>query len=409
MTGDDRSAGPSRTRRRIEFLKASASAGAPVSGGAEAPSASAGPQADPRFPDWKREGEFLYRRRQYFSGRAVQTWPERFSPAAREPEDLIFYDTETTGLSGGAGTVIFLFGAAWCEGADLAVEQLFLSDFPGEPEFLLAVKDLLERHRAFVSFNGMTFDRHVLAARFRMNRIPWEPGPQVDLLHHARRLWRTMVGSCSLKSMETQVLGVTRALDVAGEDIPLVWLEFARSGRPGSLPIVFDHNVMDIVSTARLYGVIGGLLDGERSSARRSMRFDERALGTWLIRTGDQSGTAVLEDAWRRGDVQAGIALALYHRRRREWALAAAIWEEMLEGSRSMMAAMELAKHHEHRTHRYQTALALVETAASWNLPADARARQEIRRRRERLQRKLARHSASTPPKAEGQGFTQTV
>ena len=383
MAGDEASAVPSRTRRRIDFLKRGTAAGS----GAQAPARSAGPllEADARFPDWKREGEFLYRRRQYFSGRAVQTWPGRFSPDAREPEDLLFYDTETTGLSGGAGTVIFLFGAAWCEGADLAVEQLFLSDFPGEPAFLLAVKDLLARRRAFVSFNGMTFDRHVLASRFRMNRIPWEPGPQVDLLHHARRLWRTMHGSCSLKAMETRVLGVTRGLDVAGEDIPLVWLEFARTGRPGSLPIVFDHNVMDIVSTARLYGVIGGLLEGERSSTA----FDERALGTWLIRTGDESGTSVLEEAYRRGDAQAGIALALHHKRRHQWAQAAVIWEEILARSRSLVAAVELAKHHEHRTRRLGAALAIVETAVSWNLPLDSSTRQEIRTRRERLQRKV--------------------
>jgi len=247
------------------------------------------------------------------------------------------------------------------------------------------VRDLLGRHRAFVSFNGKTFDSHVLSARFRMNRISWEPGPQVDLLHHARRLWRSILGRCSLRSMESHVLGFTRELDVAGEDIPLVWLEFARTGRPGSLPVVFDHNVMDIVSVARLYGVIGGLLDGDRSS----LRVDERALGTWLIRTGDESGTTVLEEAYRRGDAQAGIALALHHKRRHEWALAAAIWEELLEGSRSLMAAIELAKHHEHRTHRYNTALGLVERAASWNLPLDTRARQEIRKRRERLKRKL--------------------
>jgi len=393
MAGDDASGVSPRTRRRIDFLRASAAPGVASNGGAQAPVQSAGTvlEADARFPDWKREAEFLYRRRQYFSGRAVPVWPERFSPDAREPEDLVFYDTETTGLSGGAGTTIFLFGAAWCEGPDLAVEQLFLSDFPGEPEFLLAVKDLLARHRAFVSFNGMTFDRHVLAARFRMNRIPWEPGPQVDLLHHARRLWRTMHGSCSLKAMESRVLGVTRALDVAGEDIPLVWLEFARSGRPGSLPVVFDHNVMDIVSTARLYGVIGGLLEGERSTTA----FDERALGAWLIRKGDESGTEVLEEAWRRGNAQAGIVLALHHKRRREWAVAAAIWEEILAGSRSLVAAMELAKHHEHRTRRYESALAIVETAVSWNLPLDSRTRQEIRKRRERLQRKAGQDRAS--------------
>ena len=112
-----------------------------------------------------------------------------------------------------------------------------------------------------------------------MNRIEWEPGPQVDLLHHARRLWKTVVGDCSLRSMESHVLGFTRELDVAGEDIPLIWLQFLRTGRPGTLPVVFDHNVMDIVSLARLYGVIGGPPGRRHARARAGRRAAPSARG----------------------------------------------------------------------------------------------------------------------------------
>jgi uncharacterized protein YprB with RNaseH-like and TPR domain len=377
---------PSRTRRRIDYLsKGSETVQRPETGRVMRSSPNLG---DPRFPDWKREGEYLFRRRQYFSGRGVGVWPGRFSPEAGAADELVFYDTETTGLSGGAGSVIFLFGAAWCEGRDLAVEQLFLSDFPGEPEFLLAVRELLERYRAFVSYNGKTFDSHLLRTRFRMNRIPWEPGPQVDLLHHSRRLWKSVVGDCSLRSMESRVLGFTRERDVAGEDIPLIWLEFLRTGRPGTLPVVFDHNVMDIVSLARLYEVIGGLISG----GPPSVPVDERALGTWLIRTGDASGITLLEQAFRRGSEQAGVALALHHKRCHEWDLAAEVWSSLLSGARSLRAAVELAKHHEHRTRQYEEAVRLVDAALSWNLPLDAHARRELAKRQERLQRKLRRH-----------------
>jgi hypothetical protein len=376
--------GTSRTRRRIDFLR-SGSGAEPGPDAGRGVRSSPEDYADPRFPDWKREGEFLFRRRQYFSGRGVGVWPGRFSPEANASEQLVFYDTETTGLSGGAGTVIFLFGAAWCEGADLAVEQLFLSDFPGEPDFLHAVRGLLEPRRAFVSYNGKTFDSHLLRTRFRMNRMAWEPGPQVDLLHHSRRLWKSIVSNCSLRSIEAHVLGFTRELDVAGEDIPLIWLQFLRTGRPGTLPVVFDHNLMDIVSLARLYGVIGALLKG----APCSVSIDERALGTWLIRNGDPSGQALLEQAFQRGNAQSGVALALHHKRHHEWESAAEIWTKLLAAERSLRAAVELAKHHEHRTRQLEIALGLVETALSWNLPLDGRTRREIVKRRERLQRKL--------------------
>ena len=374
----DTGGGITRTRRRIDFLR--------PSGGTtdRAPARQAFSGTDPRFPGWKREGEFLYRRRQYFEGYGVEAWREPFSPEADSGDQLVFYDTETTGISGGAGTVIFLFGAAWCEGRDLAVEQLFLSDFPGEPEFLLAVRDLLARYRAFVSYNGKTFDSRLLSTRFLMNRMSWEPGPQVDLLHHARRLWKSITGDCSLTSIERTVLGFNRELDVDGADIPLIWLEFLRTGRPGTLPVVFDHNVMDISSLARLYGLIGRLFDGDLSSAR----IDEKAFGSWLLRNGQDAGADVLRNSFHAGNNEAGIELGFHHKRLRNWDRAAEVWAEILSRSRSLTAAVELAKYHEHRVRRPEEALRTVELVLSWNLPLDGRTRQEILKRRARLLRK---------------------
>jgi uncharacterized protein YprB with RNaseH-like and TPR domain len=375
---------PSRTRRRIDYIGLDMEREIPAP--PERPRVAGA--SDTGFPGWKREGEFLYRRRLRFPGLGVQVWPLDVEPEARAAEDLVFYDTETTGLSGGSGSVIFLFGAAWCEGIDLAVEQLFLSDFPGEPEFLLAVKELLAAYRVFVSYNGKTFDSHLLRSRFLMNRIEWEPGPQLDLLHHARRLWRSVTGECNLTSIERGILGFHRELDVAGEDIPLIWLAFLRSGVPGTLPVVFDHNVMDITSLARMYTAIGRLYAGDVSS----VKVDERALGTWLLGPSPDAGATVLSDAWERGNSGAGAALSLHLKRQREWDKAVKVWESMIESSRSLFAAVELAKHHEHRARRPDRALEMVDLALSWGLPLDAHTRQEFRRRRERLLRKIERH-----------------
>jgi hypothetical protein len=113
-----------------------------------------------------------------------------------------------------------------------------------------------------------------------------------------------------------------------------------------------------------------------------------------MIRCGEATGTTILREAFRRGNVQAGIALALHHKRHREWDLAAEAWERLMSSSRSLLAAVELAKHHEHRTRRYEAALRLVESALSWDLPLDARARREILKRRARLERKLRRQEA---------------
>src|SRR5262245_24346805 len=69
---------------------------------------------------------------------AVQAHPETVATLALDPElgqvdprQLLLFDTETTGLNGGAGTLPFLIGLGWFEGDALKLEQLFLSR-PGE-------------------------------------------------------------------------------------------------------------------------------------------------------------------------------------------------------------------------------------------------------------------------------------
>jgi len=336
---------------------------------------------------WSRRGEFLYSRRLELPGQAPRIPPAVFDGEVDGVGDLLFFDTETTGLSGGAGTLVFLVGAAWCEGTDLEVEQFFLSDFPGEPEFLEAVKERFVERRAFVSFNGRAFDSPLLRGRFSLARIPFEIGRQIDLLAPARRLWRGLTGDCSLKTLEEKVLGVTRGIDIPGSEIPEVYFQFLRTGRPGMLPVVFDHNLTDVTSLARMWDALGGLLAGDLAAAP----VDGRALGRELLRRGALRGIDLLAEAFRRGDAEAGLHLGMHHKRGGAWEEAVAVWEHLVAETRSLAAAVELAKYHEHRRRDPFAALERVEVVLSWNLPLNARTRGELAKRRRRLERKVAR------------------
>jgi hypothetical protein len=383
----------SRSGRRLDSLRGIDGREAARAAEGKGPSRPEARGTDSRFPGWERAGEFLYRRRQTLAGCGVNLWPRELSRPAQTPDELVFYDTETTGLSGGAGSEIFLFGAAHCEGTDLVVEQLFLSDFPGEPDFLDAVRGLLAPFTTFVSYNGATFDSHLLRTRFLMNRIDWEPGPQLDLLHHARRLWRPITGDCSLHTIESRILGLTRELDVSGAEIPLIWLEFLRTGRPGTLPVVFDHNATDITSLARIYALLGRLFSGDAAD----VPVDERALGRWLVGRDPARGVGVLRNAFDRGNAEAGLALGLHHKRLHEWDESAALWEAVMATKRSVAAGVELAKHLEHRAHDPVRAIAVVDRIMSWDLPLDGETRQALQKRRERLVRKIDLHAESDP------------
>ena len=86
-------------------------------------------------------------------------------------EKCLFLDTETTGLSGGAGTLAFLVGAAYVEGDEFVTEQYILRDYGDEPEMLLRLGELMRRFNTAVTFNGKTFDMPLLESRYTICRL----------------------------------------------------------------------------------------------------------------------------------------------------------------------------------------------------------------------------------------------
>src|SRR5207344_1330547 len=116
--------------------------------------------------------------------------------AARPP--FVFFDLETTGLSGGAGTLAFLVGCGWFEpdGA-FVTRQFLLARHADEPMLLEAVAAELARAGALVSFNGKSFDAPLLEGRYLFHRMVWSGRelPHLDVLHPARRFWKPRDGT----------------------------------------------------------------------------------------------------------------------------------------------------------------------------------------------------------------------
>src|SRR5262249_21897386 len=144
---------------------------------------------------------------------------------------FVFFDLETTGLSGGAGTQAFLVGVGWFEDdGSFTTRQHLLLRHADEPAMLNAVARDLDRAGALVSFNGKSFDAPVLETRYLFHRLEWIAAsrPHVDVLHPARRFWKE--DECSLGVLEQQVLGAWREHDVSGFEIPSRYFQFLRTG-----------------------------------------------------------------------------------------------------------------------------------------------------------------------------------
>ena len=129
---------------------------------------------------------------------------------------LLFFDLETTGLSGGAGTVAFVVGCGCFQGARFHVWQFVLPSFAGERRLLAAVTAAVSRAHTVVTFNGKSFDVPFMEARWLFHRLatPLPALRHLDLLHPARRLWGPDTGG--LGALEDRVLGFRRLGRCAG-------------------------------------------------------------------------------------------------------------------------------------------------------------------------------------------------
>ncbi len=175
--------------------------------------------------------------------------------ASAEPEDLLFLDTETTGLAGGTGTVPFLVGLAWWEGGRLRVDQHFLPGPEHEDALLAAVAAAAAPRRVVVSFNGASFDWPLLRTRALLNRRrdPLADLAGWDLLVPARRLWGRLLPDCRQQTLESGVCGLARGPgDIPGDRIPQAWFDFLAGGDPEPVRRVLTHNLRDMEGMARV-------------------------------------------------------------------------------------------------------------------------------------------------------------
>ena len=171
-----------------------------------------------------------------------------------ETSDVLFFDTETTGLAGGTGTRAFMIGSAHWRGDGLHIRQWLMTTLSAERDLLVAFADTLHADIMLASYNGKSYDAPLLATRFRLARLrnPLAGLQHIDLLYPTRRSYRGRWENCRLATIERQVLGVVREDDLPGSEAPAAWLGYLRGGSARNLRRVADHNRQDLASLAGL-------------------------------------------------------------------------------------------------------------------------------------------------------------
>jgi len=171
-------------------------------------------------------------------------------PAPFQPEDILVFDIETTGLG---HSPLFLIGTLSWEDDDLVVRQYFARSYAEEAAVTSLFIEEAREKRLLVSYNGKSFDLPYIRTRAAACRLPFTLAPaHFDLLHTARRICRGKLPNCQLQTLERHICGRTRFGDIPGAEIPDAYHDYVRTGNARRIVQILKHNMLDLVTLAEL-------------------------------------------------------------------------------------------------------------------------------------------------------------
>lgn len=302
--------------------------------------------------------------------------PMRFDNFSCPPEgehfkltDIVVIDTETTGLSGGTGTVPFLVGLGYFREGQFIVRQHFLPDFCEETGYLEHLFDDLPVD-IIVSFNGKAFDLPLLRTRFLIQKLSSDyfSYRHLDVLFTLRRFFKMKLPDCTLKTAEVNLLDFERLDDVPSEQIPQIYFDYLRSGETKEIYNVIIHNLWDIVSTMAVMVQLHNYV--ERVGRDKILSdIDSWSLGKFYLSRKDYG--RALDNFAKSSDLGSGyhdkniFQASLLCKRMGDYQAARAYWEMLTESINPhyYSALDELAKYQEHKLKDFGTALRLCQKA----------------------------------------------
>ncbi len=328
---------------------------------------------------------------------------------SRQPafEDLdlstaLFLDLETTGLSGGTGTVPFNIGLGYYRDGKFWVGQYFLNELAAESRMILDLERFLKDmdFQSIVTFNGKTFDIPLLETRFILQRIPFPIGdlPHLDFLFPARSLWKHKYESCRLSFLAQTVLVTGRDDDIPSSEVPWRYFQFLQTGNYDLIEPVLYHNAEDILSLLGLV-ILGASIFSEDPDSCSLDAMDFFGAGKVLEKVGETEKAADFFQRALNGSLsdEVGLStrrrLASQYKRSQHWEKAVTIWTEMAQtqdaSSDLLYSLRELSMYYEHRAKNFPDAHRYAEEGYVVSLDYSEYYLRDFAHRKDRLKQKL--------------------
>ena len=216
-----------------------------------------------------------------------------FSALSYIPEDAVFFDIETTGLSR-ERSIIYMIGCAYIEKEELRLVQWFNDDAVSEEDLLKSFINILEHHVGpLISFNGDTFDLPFLRTHMEYHHMSYETlssRESLDLYKVLRGYAKVFAMKTSTQKAWEEFLGIHREDIYDGGKLISVYKKYLSSKDKDLEEILLLHNREDI----RYLASIPCLLSYEQ------------------IRNGEFQVISIKEEAWQSDDIMVKSSLAFY-------------------------------------------------------------------------------------------------
>ena len=196
------------------------------------------------------------------------------------PEDLLFFDIETTGLSP-RRDMVYLIGCVYLRDGDWHVKQWFADSAGAEEELLIHFFLFASRFDLLVHFNGSTFDLPFLRERAERHHtpVPRRFPESLDLYREIRPLKKLLgLADCRQKTLEA-FLGTDRKDPYDGGQLIRFYRQYLRTGETALCDALLLHNEEDVRGLPSLLSLLscrdffcGGFLpESEELSGTREL------------------------------------------------------------------------------------------------------------------------------------------
>ncbi len=174
-----------------------------------------------------------------------------FSSSFNDDDDFIFLDIETLGFF---NQPIILLGLANVSGKKITVNQYLCRSIEEEDAVLSSFLTHVLPESVYVTFNGQTFDIPFIINRMKYHNIKKDIDKvHFDMLHFSRRAWSEELPNCQLTTIEKYIFGMERKNDIPSSLVPEFYKKYTKTGNPGPLIPVIEHNRHDIITLAKIF------------------------------------------------------------------------------------------------------------------------------------------------------------